>query len=261
MWFKIMGIFRRSCKKKNHGLSPESITCLDALNASEDTVFNMEIFRCMNRVGTYFFDWQDHPISGVAKILIQGDLIKAERYLINWYENNSFSNWHENFKISFENNILSKNRMVIFPKSKYRLPWEPLEKNSRLANELLYGPNDRSLCRQEVLRVSRLMKSIKRHGFSFDLQSNIIRGYLLLNENADYRFVVKGGQHRVAVLAALEYSMVPVTWEPGWIRVIKKNEAEAWPHVKKGDLSKGLASAVFDFFFREKPLAEKPLEK
>ena len=101
--------------------------------------------------------------------------------------------------------------------------------------------------------------SIKERGYNPELFSDkslnhgFIRGVMLKNDN-DYRFVVLGGQHRVASLSLLGYEHIPVIFQhflynPTPCIVDLKNLLN-WPVYKMGIYDENAAITVFKAFFK-----------
>ena len=115
-----------------------------------------------------------------------------------------------------------------------------------------YGPVSTEKINLEANRLDAVLDSIKRNGFLS--RYGFVRGYLLENCSAEKKFVVTGGQHRMAALAFLGEENVPVMFERQWPRVIKRSEVHKWPHVIAGNISHEDALRIFDSYFRSSEL-------
>jgi len=82
-----------------------------------------------------------------------------------------------------------------------------------------------------------------------------ITGYFI-RRGDEFRFLVRGGKHRAAVLAHLGNETIPVRMKPGWPRMIDRLYAHEWPHVQSGAVDKTLALDIFDKFFESQTLQD-----
>jgi hypothetical protein len=90
-------------------------------------------------------------------------------------------------------------------------PWHKFiikgEKNLNLNHGCQYFGNvSKAKCKLEFKRLIKLYNKIKKNGYD---NKRCINGYLL-KRHGDYRFVVTGGNHRIAVLTALNYKFIKV---------------------------------------------------
>lgn len=103
-----------------------------------------------------------------------------------------------------------------------------------------FGEVSKSKGQLEFRRLIKLYNKIKRKGYHTNKQ---ISGYLLRNNN-DYRFIVTGGNHRIAVLAVLNYRFLSVrVKEVININNINKSRCK--------ELTKGETNKIFNRFFNE----------
>ncbi len=110
------------------------------------------------------------------------------------------------------------------------------------------GPvSDRHLT-SEYQRLVSIYESVKTHGFNVDQQTDTIRGYFLRHED-EYRFVVVGGNHRVGVLNALNYTSTPIQMHPERMPLVSLETIEQWPQVANGTFTKAMAKILFLQFF------------
>lgn len=118
------------------------------------------------------------------------------------------------------------------------------------------GPVTEEKLRLELERTANLVRSIGRSGYRAE-QSGLrrgldqIRGLLLVNERGEWRFVVDGGEHRVAVLAALGHATFPGVVRPDG--VYYRSGVEEWPGVAAGDVGTKEATRLFDRVFAGEP--------
>jgi hypothetical protein len=102
---------------------------------------------------------------------------------------------------------------------------------------------------REFHKTINLYKSIAEHGYVAELhRGDHIRGYFLRKDD-DYRFLITGGFHRMAVLGELGYQQVPVTFQLGYPRVINYDDIDKLRQVKNNNISYADAEKIFLFFF------------
>ena len=117
-----------------------------------------------------------------------------------------------------------------------------------------YGPVSRKKVLLEAKRLRTILESINKHGYVPELFGGYPVGTLLVNDiktPATQRFLLAGGQHRVAALSYLGYTELLVTFEAQSPRVIRISEIEIWPGVTSGIFSKELAVTIFNSYFRD----------
>ena len=96
----------------------------------------------------------------------------------------------------------------------------------------------------------RLRKNLRRPGGETDIVVNC------LVRNNEPRFLIADGQHRASALAVLGYRTVPaiVFWSAGRGSVmIRREEVEHWPLVRRGVFARTQALSVFDRIFDAVP--------
>lgn len=105
-----------------------------------------------------------------------------------------------------------------------------------------YGPVSPTKIALEASHLDRLLESFERHGVK-EVQDPP-RGHFLVDDNGDWAFYVKDGQHRIAVMAHLgiETAKVAATHAN---KVIFASTARYWPMVTQDILSEAEALAVF----------------
>lgn len=114
------------------------------------------------------------------------------------------------------------------------------------------GPVSQDKLRLELRRTAKLVLSIGQKGYQADVPGlskglDQIRGLLLVNEEGKWRYLPDGGEHRVAVLAALGHVAFPGVVRPD--AVYYRAHADRWPGVVAGDLHAEAARQLFDRVF------------
>ncbi|MBE0488169.1 MAG: hypothetical protein IBX53_03740 [Halomonas sp.] len=108
------------------------------------------------------------------------------------------------------------------------------------------GPVSEEKLEVEVERLYKIMKSIRKNGFiRHDFLDGDIRVELLVDSSGNWKWLVKSGQHRAAVISALGFSSVPVRVGS----VVCRDEVDVWPQVLAGNYSRKIALQVFDNIF------------
>lgn len=106
----------------------------------------------------------------------------------------------------------------------------------------------------EARRMDTLVESIGNFGFFFPTKKDQPRFWLLIDdsdaETLDYRAVLKVGHHRVASLAHLGWSVVPLTPVREMCIEVRLSDADSWPGVLDGTFSGGAARQIFFAYFR-----------
>ncbi|MCF8094795.1 MAG: hypothetical protein K9J79_05470 [Desulfobacteraceae bacterium] len=113
----------------------------------------------------------------------------------------------------------------------------------------ILGPISKKRGQFEIKRICNLTESIRKHGWSPASIKDHISARVLCREPGNYAYLIKGGQHRISVLAALNYDKIPVLL-PGYVSYRK--DVFQWPGVLAGSLSSKQAISVFDRVFEGK---------
>lgn len=115
-----------------------------------------------------------------------------------------------------------------------------------------FGPVSRQKGELELQRLKDTYNSIMKHGHLPE-QYGYVSGYFLKYKD-DYRFFVLDGNHRVAVLSALQYDKIPVAFTTHFPRVIDYQDVENFPHVKNGLFSAELVRRIIKTYFEDNGL-------
>lgn len=107
-----------------------------------------------------------------------------------------------------------------------------------------YGPTSPRKVEVEYQRLASLKQRVLRMGYLPEVYGHIV-GVFMLDDAGEYRFFVRGGKHRTAVLAHLGHRSIPVTFKPDWPRMVRERDAAYWPLVEDGVLSETVARAAF----------------
>ena len=110
-----------------------------------------------------------------------------------------------------------------------------------------FGPSDDSKIEMECSRTHKLLVSVTSQGYWVDFSKPLVQGLVLVNQEKEWRFFIDGGNHRVAVLAALDFPTVPAIVRPD--AIYWRSDAHQWPGVIAGDMDEADAINLFDRIF------------
>jgi hypothetical protein len=110
-----------------------------------------------------------------------------------------------------------------------------------------FGPATAQKIQTEQDRLSSLASSIKDRGYLPSAKGGIAGHFMRRGD--EYRFFVRSGKHRTAVLASLGYRTIPVGFRKNWPRLVDRDDSADWPLVRSGDVSREAAVRAFDRYF------------
>lgn len=106
-----------------------------------------------------------------------------------------------------------------------------------------YGPVSERLLEVEVERLYGLLESIRRRGYRrHDGRIGDINATVLWRSTDDWKWRITGGDHRAAVLRALDYRHIPVRV----VGLVRPEEVSIWPNVDAGLYPPAQALDLFD---------------
>jgi len=113
----------------------------------------------------------------------------------------------------------------------------------------MFGPVSEKKLNLETARVATLAEQIETNGFQTNPAHPIeVMG---LRKGTEYRWLVLQGHHRLAACAAFGILEVPARL----VRIIRREDAEAWPHVVTRTFTLSGALKCFDRLFAGNPPA------
>lgn len=108
------------------------------------------------------------------------------------------------------------------------------------------GPVSNEKLNIEVERIYRLVRSMRKNGFKRDdSYDGDIRADVLIDSSGEWRWLVKSGQHRAAVLSAMGFASVPIRVHA----IVCRDEVDCWPQVLAGNCSREVGLKIFDNIF------------
>lgn len=114
---------------------------------------------------------------------------------------------------------------------------------ARLHGVQQFGPVSPEKLKLEAARLERIRAALARDGYL--PRHGFPTGYFLVGEDGDWAMHVHKGQHRVAAMADLGYTEMPVQMSPTRKRVIRLSESARWPGVRDGRMSEAEAREIF----------------
>lgn len=134
-----------------------------------------------------------------------------------------------------------------------RAPWERATPNfeNPSGNFEFFGPVSNLQIVGEAARLDYVRSRIKKQGFREGRpghQGQII-AQLLLNDDRDFRVVIRSGNHRTAALINLGWTAIPIHFSCADPPVRVGDLAE-WPGVVDGSFAPETARQIFEAFFR-----------
>ncbi|MDX9885100.1 hypothetical protein [Thauera sp.] len=107
-----------------------------------------------------------------------------------------------------------------------------------------HGPVSTELGRVELDRLIRVHRALGRLGY--DRSHGDINVYIL-RRGSEFRFVCRGGVHRLAAMKALGHTSIPAQLRPPYLVDIQ--DLEHWPQVENGHWEAESAKRYFDHLF------------
>ena len=214
-----------------------------------DNIFLCNIKNFVAFEGQQFYS-RSNPLVNTALQLIDNISLKLEdSYLYKYYNDFQPKNYAEVY------NLNSSNSLSKLESTNYFFPWLH-EKPTNTFRAGLFGPKDISNVEHRVIRLKNIINNINKYDY-LPSKNDIIEGYTLL-KNDDYRFLITGGHHRIAVLTALhlnkneQYEELLVKYEMNRskVKIINEKDVINWVGVKNNYIIKNDALELFNSFFK-----------
>ena len=110
-----------------------------------------------------------------------------------------------------------------------------------------HGPVSRAKLELEASHLDRLLASFQKHGV---LETNDLpAGHFIADDDGEWAFYVKDGQHRIAVMAHLGHEEALVTLTGG-VRLAREKDAAFFPMVREGLLTPAEARKILRAYTR-----------
>lgn len=138
-------------------------------------------------------------------------------------------------------------------------PFDDPFAGARASGSPLFGPLRQSAAEAEWRRLRGRVESIRRYGYRPDLFPRGLIRVTVLKSGGEQRYLVGHGQHRAAVLAAMNHERIDVGLHTNDPLVVDEAEVHLWPHVRSGFLSEDRAVAMLRRYFTT-PASDRALE-
>lgn len=241
----------------------------DALFHPTGVVFEVPIERCRYLYGGSYgpvlgatpeaSGW--HPFVALARQLAeQPDLRYQDSVLARYYERFQPRNQVEFF---FPADVAARHegsRLASLTLDEARLPMLPWHADVMYGKgehglgpehgHQSYGPVSEQKGMLEFNRVRDTFMSIRDHGYRPELASGEILGVFVLRGD-EYRFLVRGGHHRLSAMAALGHPTARVTFDRSMTRSLNLEALDLWPQVRAGVYDRELAALFVEQLFTD----------
>tara|TARA_Y100000816_G_C26076308_1_gene566624 strand:+ start:64 stop:870 length:807 start_codon:yes stop_codon:yes gene_type:complete len=216
-----------------------------------DMIFKVNIKKFSGFEGHYYYNGKDSLVNTAIQLIKNINLKPNECYLFEYFNNFQPKTYGDVYGLNKTNKLHTLEQTNHFHPWIHRTPT-----NSFRAG--LFGPKDITCVEHRMIRLKNLINNINKYEYH-PSNDDIIEGYILL-KNDDYRFLITGGHHRIAVLTAMhmmdirknKYDEILVKYEQNRTRVkiVRESDVENWSGVKSGWLSKDDALEMFNSYFK-----------
>lgn len=232
-------------------LNQENFKLFDLNNLnSKDMIFNVNIKKFSGFEGHYYYNDNDSLVITAIQLIKNINLKPNESYLFEYFNNFQPKTYGDVYCLN------KKNKLHTLEQTNHFHPWiHSGPTNTFRAG--LFGPKHITCVEHRMLRLKNLINNINDYEYN-PSSHDIIEGYILLKKD-DYRFLITGGHHRVAVLTAMhmmdirknKYNEILVKYEQNRtsVKIVRESDVENWPGVKSGWLSKDDALEMFYSYF------------
>lgn len=234
---------RIKCRKKINIINKFEIN-------NNNDYFLVNIKKFSSFAGSYYFNGNDPLVNTALEYLKNPNKNLEDSYLYNFYNRFQPKTYGELY------NLKNENKLHKLPSTSFFHPW--IHKTpTNIYRCGLFGPKHITNVEHRITRIKNLIHNIKIYDY-IPSKNDIIEGYILLKKNKDYRFVITGGHHRVAVLTALymnnndKYKNIQVKYDNIRVKkkIINEDNVNNWPGVKSNWLKKEDALEMFNKYFK-----------
>ena len=213
-----------------------------------NNIFMIDINKFSGFEGHYLFSNEDPLVSTTKQLLINKGLKVRDSSIYNFCKIFRPKTCGDLYHCKKSNKLHKLSCYTFFHPWIHKFP-------TKKFREGFFGPKDLSSMKHRILRLTNLINNLKEYDY-VPSNNDIIEGYILL-KNDDYRFLITGGHHRVAVMTALHmcdpeiFGEIIVKFESkrSNVRIVKEDEVNNWPGVKSGYLNKQDALEMFNRYF------------
>ena len=217
-------------------------------NISKSDIFLVDIQKFSGFEGSYYFSGNDPLVNTSLELLKNINLKLANSYLFKYYHEFQPKTYGDVYHLN------KNNKLHQLKSTNYFHPW--IHKNpTNIFRCGLFGPKHITNVEHRIIRLKNIINNINKLDY-IPSKNDIIEGYILLKKD-DYRFLITGGHHRVAVLTAMymidntKFNDILVKYEQkrSKIKIVKESEVDNWVGVKSGYLNREDALEMFNTYF------------
>jgi len=154
--------------------------------------------------------------------------------------------------LSFDEAVEAKSQQN--ERKMYFLPWEEerIRPLSKFMSSHKFGPTDDESLKLIIMRLLNLLKEIKFNGFrQFGVDKGLPQVVKMWN-NGNFKYLVKDGQHRLAIASYLKKEKIWVRYADHFVSVIETKNISKWAKVRTGLVTKEEALKYFNIIFNNK---------
>ena len=219
----------------------------------KNNFFYINLNKLAGYEGRYYYE-KNSPFIETACQLIKNKSLKLEdSCLYNFFHNYQPRTYGELYNLSPSNKLFNLQSTKTF------MPWlhGHITKEQKAG---FFGPKHKTACHHRIIRLRNLINNIEKYGY-IPSREDIIKGYILISENNNYRFVVTAGHHRIAVMIALsklrkiDKKNIEVCFDEKRVnyKIMKEKDISSWPGIKSNFLSiKDSLEFFYSFFYGNK---------
>ncbi len=214
----------------------------------EDSLFSVDINKFVGYEGAYYLNKDSPFVKTVIQLMRTRNLKVEDSFLFDFFNKFQPKNYGELYGLSKNNKLYSLSSTTIFMPWIHQFPVESFHAG-------VFGPKDKSSIKHRLLRLKNIINNINLYGY-IPTEEDCIEGYIAILDN-DYRFVITGGHHRVAVLKALnklnskDYNLINVKYDLMRVNYkdVTNKEINDWPGIKSGYVNSVDSLEFFEKYF------------
>ena len=217
-------------------------------NLPKSDIFLVNIHNFSSFEGSYYFSGNDPLVNTSLELLKNSNLKLKDSFLFKYYQIFQPKTYGDVYHLN------KTNKLHHLEATNYFHPWIHKKPTNQFRCGL-FGPKDISNVEHRIIRLKNIINNINKLDY-IPSTDDIIEGYILLKKD-DYRFLITGGHHRVAVLTAMymndniKFNDILVKYEQkrSKIKIVKDDNVSNWPGVKSGYLNREDALEMFNKYF------------
>lgn len=217
---------------------------------NKDLYFKVNIKNFTGFEGNKYYTKNNPLVNTAIQLINNKDLNDNDSYLFNYFNIFQPKTYGEVYYLNKDNKLHELESTNHFHPWIHKLPTNTFRAG-------LFGPKDITNVEIRLIRLKNIINNINEFGY-IPSKDDIIEGYILLKKD-DYRFLITGGHHRIAVIIAMhmmninkdKYGEIIVKYEKKRtnVKIVKEEDVNNWPGVKSGYLSSNDALEMFNHYF------------